>query len=534
MTDLVNSKLAHYGAWTYRGAWALEITAALIGLATGLMLGFQAFSASESTSMELVLASAPFFMVALAELTKIPLATLLFSVAWWWKPLVLLVLIALAGITFETVFMGLERAATLRQLQYEELTKSIAALIVEQDGLRTVSDEAKATDFMQLAQKEYEQVTQMATSERASLQDQIAAVDQELESHRALSPEATRAQAALAAAKQERSALVAEQAAALQEAVRQFESQRDSYVERLPLLSNDPAAAAQIKAALAALVNPRIRLQAENQAALAMKDAEIAAFQLQFDGLAVQASPMTTEQDALLHQRRVSLAAQRDALNEKWAGPLATAQERAAEARTNESKEAQILATYQSRLDEINTEYTALEARRIPMARNDQVRRIAGRFFGHKPEDVTDDQAGLVANIWFGSLAALAALAGPVTAIVALSLQRISSNSEKKAESKLSRLIRRRITKRRWTRIKTVSVPVPFEVAVEKIVEKRVEVPIETVIKEILYVPLLTDDPELVQAALKANLPREVSDLLIATTVPKGRSRASKAQHVPT
>ena len=168
------------------------------------------------------------------------------------------------------------------------------------------------------------------------------------------------------------------------------------------------------------------------------------------------------------------------------------------------------------------------------MARNDQVRRIAGRFFGQKPEDVTDDQAGLVANIWFGSLAALAALAGPVTAIIALSLQRISSNSEQNSESKLSRLIRRRITKRRWTRVKTVSVPVPFEVAVEKIVEKRVEVPIETVIKEILYVPLLTDDPELVQAALRANLPREVSDLVSAVTVPKGRSRASKAQHVPT
>lgn len=59
------------------GAWALEIAAAIIGLATGLALGFQAFSASHTaTAMDLTLASAPFFMVAIAELTKIPIATL--------------------------------------------------------------------------------------------------------------------------------------------------------------------------------------------------------------------------------------------------------------------------------------------------------------------------------------------------------------------------------------------------------------------------------------------------------------------------
>ncbi len=57
-------------------------------------------------------------MVALAELTKIPIATLLFSVRWVWKPILLVLLLLLALITFETVLMGLERATTLRQLKY--------------------------------------------------------------------------------------------------------------------------------------------------------------------------------------------------------------------------------------------------------------------------------------------------------------------------------------------------------------------------------------------------------------------------------
>ncbi|MER9470309.1 hypothetical protein NKI82_31380 [Mesorhizobium sp. M0482] len=125
----MSQKLASYGQWTYRGAWALEIAAAAIVLTTGVALGVQAFSASESvTAMDLTLASAPFLMVAIAELTKIPIATLLFSASWFWKPMILVFLLILASITFETVFMGMERAGALRQLRYEELVNKIDAL----------------------------------------------------------------------------------------------------------------------------------------------------------------------------------------------------------------------------------------------------------------------------------------------------------------------------------------------------------------------------------------------------------------------
>ena len=70
VSESARERLASYGKWTYRAAWALEITAALIGLATGLVLGFQAsVNAGGTEAVNLVLASAPFFMVALAELT---------------------------------------------------------------------------------------------------------------------------------------------------------------------------------------------------------------------------------------------------------------------------------------------------------------------------------------------------------------------------------------------------------------------------------------------------------------------------------
>ena len=63
MVSAFNAKLAVYGQWTYRVAWALEIVAASIGLATGLALGYQAYSASVGTELsvsglDLALASA--------------------------------------------------------------------------------------------------------------------------------------------------------------------------------------------------------------------------------------------------------------------------------------------------------------------------------------------------------------------------------------------------------------------------------------------------------------------------------------------
>ena len=134
----LQDKLAVYGQRTYVGAWALEIVAALLGLTTGIALGLKAFSTATPgsiTSMDLILASAPFFMVAIAELTKIPIATLLFTASWLWKPVVFLFLLALAGITFETVFMGLERAVTLRQFRYEEIVRKIDALKFENEQI---------------------------------------------------------------------------------------------------------------------------------------------------------------------------------------------------------------------------------------------------------------------------------------------------------------------------------------------------------------------------------------------------------------
>ena len=72
------NKLESYGEWTYKGAWVLEITAAIVGLSIAALLLYQSL---EQGGWPAVINMIPFIgasvMVAFAELTKIPLATLL-------------------------------------------------------------------------------------------------------------------------------------------------------------------------------------------------------------------------------------------------------------------------------------------------------------------------------------------------------------------------------------------------------------------------------------------------------------------------
>jgi hypothetical protein len=64
-------------------------------------------------------------------------------------------------------------------------------------------------------------------------------------------------------------------------------------------------------------------------------------------------------------------------------------------------------------------------------------------------------------------------------------------------------------------------------VAFQAHAEKRVEVPVEKIIKEVLYVPILTDDPEAVRRSLQQDLPAEIADLVRVKF--KGTPNASAA-----
>lgn len=525
----MSQKLASYGQWTYRGAWALEIIASIIGLATGLVLGFQAFEASQSaTAMDLILASAPFFIVSIAELTKIPIATLLYSASWLWKPVILVFLLLLAGITFETVLLGLERAGTLRELQYEELADGIDSLNTENAKLITADESASQTDQAAKARADLEEVSTLADKARKEIQSRIADVDTELQAATALTPQASRAREQLREKEQRRTDLIAERDGRVQQAVEEFERQRDSFVERIrdAQETGDAASAKRWEDEIGKLANPRAKIEAKYEPQIAAMDQEITGIRSDFDRLRLESPKMTDDQRQVLQNRRNDLEKSLDATSADWERRLDQARETLSAAQTAEASKAKTLAANQTRRDEIAKQLSALEKKRIPLARTDQIRRIAARWYGVKPEEVSEPQAGKVAAIWFGSLAVIAGLAGPITAMVALGLQRIAAQAESRAENRLSRLVRRLLLRWRWRRVRTVKVPV--EVPVDREVEKRVEVPVEKVVKEILYVPVLTDDPDALRRALNEDLPPEVVDL-VKVAAKGGRKSAGPA-----
>lgn len=509
----MNSKLGQYGRWTYRGAWALEITAATIGLATGLFLGWQAAIDGESAGVaDFVLASLPLFMVALAELTKIPIATLLFAVGWIWKPIVLLFLFALAFITFETVFTGMERATTLRQLKYQRMLEQISSTKVELEALEKQANQLSNPVQVENAQKQvrtledqYQIARNRVLQEIDQLEGEMRVPPEQLARYNDLKSKSESREIALRELKNERQAELTQRMEA-------FERQRDSYNERIKAAreaGGSDVAVRRWEQEQAALKSPfrevdqrfGAKILAAEQTAQSARDA--------FEQFSSTLATTGSDADKAAREERV---AELRNLEKTWGARIDEAVRLLSVALGTEDGRSEALAKAQQELQDTRAALSQLEADRIPMARLDQVRRIAARFYGTEPENVTVEQAGVVSLVWFGSLAGLAALAGPATAMVALALQRIGERPDRVGPGPFGRSLRRALVAWRWRRKQTVLVDRPVEVPVDR--EVLVEVQVEKVIKEILYVPILTDDPDMVRRALASDLPPEVADLV--------------------
>lgn len=107
----------NFGKKVYITAWIVEILAATIGLLTAGAMAWDAWRQEDtrdiSVAINAILGALPFLVIAIIEPTKIPLAGGLYKTRiFGWKILIFCALILLTGVTFETMFMGLERNTT--------------------------------------------------------------------------------------------------------------------------------------------------------------------------------------------------------------------------------------------------------------------------------------------------------------------------------------------------------------------------------------------------------------------------------------
>lgn len=174
-----------------------------------------------------------------------------------------------------------------------------------------------------------------------------------------------------------------------------------------------------------------------------------------------------------------------------------------------EKKEAAI-QEYEQELSDIADSRAELKSQINAEASDNQIYRIAMMFApdAATPADVPRGTVDMVGKIWFSSLAMVIAITGILLAL-ASQVVKDPKQTNAKGRSSLSSTFRRLIIDIR----KSVRKPKVIEKTIEKEVEKVVtvtkevpvdkvvikEVPVEIIKKEIVHVPVYSDDPDLIK-----------------------------------
>jgi hypothetical protein len=521
------NKLERYGQLTYRGAWLLEVVAASIGLATAAALTFSGLDDGKLSILSGFLLGAPFIMVAFAELTKIPIATLLFAAKWYYKPIVATILLFLAFITWETVFSGLERSIALRQAEIQSLELAKRTIESNIENLQSGPDLVDQDAQIEQIDAEIETTINQRDQELDSLERQIDDLRSQLlpfQTRQKL--EAVKAQINTLSSEITLNQETIENLEARDQEL--FQNQRESFENRIKIYLEQGAKsdAKRVQDQLRALPNPRNRsewkqrredyernLEKNNQrlAELRGQEAELISsaiqdpnVQLRIDETLKQLEKVKTDFLTIISELRKRKDVLRDQV-------LRENQQR-------RDAEGEIISL-RERLLELETEISKSIA-------DNQIRRLAAFVYDKSIENVGSKEESLVGVYWAFSISLMAALAGPVTAIVALALQSIADAEQRKLQDlheqsvrisygqKLAKLLRKIMLSWRFRRVKTVKIVEEkiIEKEVEVIVEKEVEIPTGKDRLELVYVPVFTDSMEDVKKFIaEQDFPDEVS-----------------------
>ena len=165
-----------FGKRLYLFAWTVEILAASLGLIIAVFVAYDAYSLNSSDSgnslLNAVMGALPFMVIAIIELTKIPLASGLYRVRnFGWKIFILISLLALTVVTFETMFTGLERQMTNITAKITDGKVEIQQLIDRNQNLNQQINQIESRDVTAATQDISIQIDQAYDDVRSSLPD---------------------------------------------------------------------------------------------------------------------------------------------------------------------------------------------------------------------------------------------------------------------------------------------------------------------------------------------------------------------------
>ena len=137
------SQTGSKGKFLLKMAWTVEILVAVIGVCIAIIVVMQAQGtkdlddlASRAVNLSDLTFGAIFFIVAIVELTKIPLATAVYySVRIYWKVIFLIGLLLVNISTFETIVTGFERINRERTVKIDKLIVKYHSITAQIDQL---------------------------------------------------------------------------------------------------------------------------------------------------------------------------------------------------------------------------------------------------------------------------------------------------------------------------------------------------------------------------------------------------------------
>jgi hypothetical protein len=455
-----------------RLAWTIEIVLVITGIgiavaqATGAGVATRLFTAFPVFGV--------FLILAVAELSKIPSATVAFHARGWGRALAALALVVATGISFETVFNGFERFTFAMTATVTEARQGVTDLEAERARLASWAAEVDPSD-----------VAGQDAERRALLREQVAAAQAGYEAAvaRGESSETRELREQLAE-------VVALQAAEVERARKDWDDEQQSLERRLrPDSGLDGATRAQLQ--------ERMRRMPARQS---VTDAAAAKFAGRVAELQARIEASVRAPSA---KARVQAAKAAESLDAARAALAAFEAEAAGRQRERVERAVQDGAAARARAGQVKAlEDRLVEANRAvaEAAARSQMHRWAAFVFGADPGAVTDAQVKTVAAAFGAALAVAASLAGSVTAIFA-----------------------------EWFRVRgvePVTVPVPVEVPVRVEVPVEIRVPVECV--RFVHVPMppgmgIVDD---VLAALPPRLAAQLRAELDGVALDGGGSAA--------
>lgn len=560
--DAVSKERTLIGKFLRRFAWAFEIAAVTIGLAISIatmMSNFEEMNSYRNAGLNwgdwanIFIAAIPFVMVAMVEITKIPLVGVFYkTTSRTYKWVFGACLVFVAAITFESAFNGFERNFAALMYSIDAPKKEIVTtdqkiekLVTDREGLATLTLETIEAEY----NGRYDELFAQSNQQKSEVQEQISDLRASIQTEFV---EELRKE--LDSSRAERSRLITQQETELDRISQDYANQTGNLTSQLDSVR---------RSLQGQLTQERQRLESMEQTAreeiddaffnkgkkreewaqkIAKQQAIIATLRDQLNGSGSGSSLTTVQnqereakdavrarfakligaQDTKINRLTREIAKSVGTKEKEIEGNITVYQEQLKALDTQFQEQLSIiqknrdssyerLANNEVLIADIDAQLDTLVSRRIDLVQEinekvagNQIYRMATWTTNKESAaDVDRDVVGLVAAIWFGSLAALIALMGIFLALGSYVIADPSLKDRgrsRKDRSFLSRLLQSR--RAYYVAQRKAATTRKEIVEVDRVVFK--EVPVEIVKKEFVHVPFYTNDKRLLNMDLNA------------------------------